>query len=301
MTSRMQGIMQPNINRFKLGAFEVTNILDSTVLRDGLHPKFGAGQPPEPAHALARANRIDPDKFLHPFTPTLVDTGSALVLFDTGNGTLARDIEALRTRLPDGNLRALLPLAGYQPEDVDIVVITHGHPDHIGGLLADGKPAFPNARYVFGAAEFDFWKRGENVREARKANRALFMKMAVPLADRASFLKPGDEVVAGICAVDAAGHSPGMLAYHLESGGERALIWADTVIHYVMALQRPDWHIDVDDDKDKAVAARRRILDMVATDRLWAVGFHMPFPGVGYVEKSGDSYRWVPVSYQLSM
>jgi glyoxylase-like metal-dependent hydrolase (beta-lactamase superfamily II) len=301
MTSRMQGIMQPNINRFRLGAFEVTNILDGIILRDGLHPRFGADQPAEAAHALAHANRIDPDKFLHPFTPTLVDSGKELVLFDTGCGTLARDVEALRTRLPAGQLRSLLPAAGYRPEDIDIVVITHGHPDHIGGLLADGKPAFPNARYVFGAAEFDFWKRGENVREARKANRALFMKMAVPLADRATFLKPGDEVVAGIRAIDAAGHAPGMLAYHLESGGRQALIWADTAIHYVMAVQRPDWHIDVDDDKDKAAATRRRILDMVASDGLWAIGFHMPFPGVGYVEKAAGSYRWVPVSYQLSM
>jgi glyoxylase-like metal-dependent hydrolase (beta-lactamase superfamily II) len=301
MTSRMQGALQPNINRFKLGAFEVTNILDSAVVRSGLHPQFGANQPAEAAYALARANRIDADKYLHPFAPTLVDTGEELVLFDTGNGTLARDIEALRSRLPDGNLWARLPAAGYQLADVDIVVITHGHPDHIGGLLADGKPAFPNARYVFGAAEFEFWKRGENVREARKANRALFMKMAAPLADRATFLKPGDEVVAGITAVDAAGHSPGMLAYHLECEGKRALVWADTAIHYVMAVQQPDWHIEVDDDKDKAVATRRRILDMVATDQLWAIGFHMPFPGVGYVEKSAGSYRWVPVSYQLSM
>jgi len=301
MVGQMQGVMQPNINRFKLGTFEVTNILDSAILRDGLHPKFGADQPAAEAHALARANRIDTDKFLHPFAPTLVNAGKELVLFDTGNGTRARDIEALRTRLPDGHLRQLLPAAGYQPEDIDIVVITHGHPDHIGGLLADGKPAFPNARYIFGAAEFDFWKRGENVRPERKANRELFMKMAAPFADKATFLKPGDEVVSGIRAVDAAGHSPGMLAYHLESGGQRALIWADTAIHYVMTVQRPDWHVDVDDDKDKAVATRKRILDMVAADQLWAVGFHMPFPGVGYVEKSGSGYRWMPVSYQLSI
>jgi len=301
MTSRQQGPVRPELYRFKLGAFEVTNLLDGTILRDGLHPRFGGDQPAEVAHELARANRIDIDKFEHPFAPTLVDTGRELVLFDTGNGNLARDIEAMRTRLPPGNLCALMPKVGYRPEDVDVVVITHGHPDHIGGLTLDGKPAFPNARYVFGAAEFDFWKRGENVREARKANRALFMKMAAPLADKATFLKPGDEVVSGIRAVDASGHSPGMLAYHVESGGKRLLIWADTIIHYVMALQRPDWHIDVDDDPEKATATRKRILDMVATDGLWAVGFHMPFPGIGYVEKAAGSYRWVPASYQFNI
>jgi glyoxylase-like metal-dependent hydrolase (beta-lactamase superfamily II) len=293
--------MRPELYRFKLGAFEVTNVLDGVIMRNELHPRFGGDQTAEAAQALARANRIDPGNFEHPFAPTLVDTGRELILFDTGNGNLARDIEAMRGRLPAGNLCAQLPKLGYRPEDVDIVVLTHGHPDHIGGLTLDGKPAFPNARYVFGSAEFDFWKRGENVREARKANRALFMKMAAPLADKASFLKPGDEVVPGITAVDAAGHSPGMLAYHVESGGKRLLIWADTIIHYVMALQRPDWKIDVDDDPDRAVATRKRILDMVATDGLWAVGFHMPFPGIGYVEKAQGSYRWVPAGYQFNM
>jgi glyoxylase-like metal-dependent hydrolase (beta-lactamase superfamily II) len=92
-----------------------------------------------------------------------------------------------------------------------------------------------------------------------------------------------------------------MMAYHIESGGKRLLVWADTCIHHVMSIQRPEWHIDVDDDKDKAVATRKRILDMVATDRLFVAGFHMPFPGLGHVEMSAGGYRWVPVSYQLDL
>jgi glyoxylase-like metal-dependent hydrolase (beta-lactamase superfamily II) len=297
----IQGEMQPSIYRFKLGGFEIANIMDSKVIREGLHPSFGAEQPAAQAHALCRANRIDPNRFEHPFIPTVVNTGAQLVLFDTGNGALRREHEQLRTRLPDGRLVERLAQAGYQPEDIDVVVVTHGHPDHIGGLTAGGKPVFANARYVFGAAEFDFWKRGENVREARKFNRELFVQIALPLADRASFVKPGDEVVPGIRAVDAAGHSPGLMAYHIESEGRRLLIWADTCIHYVVAVQRPEWPTDVDDDKDKAVATRKRILDMVATDQLFVAGFHMPFPGIGFVERSAGGYRWVPVSYQLNL
>ena len=301
MVSRRLGVKRPQIYRFKLGAFEVTNILDGAIVREGMHPHFGADQSAETVVEFARANRIDTGRFEHHFVPTLVDTGRELILFDTGNGGLARNIANFKGRLPDGDLRALLPAAGYKAEDVDIVVITHGHPDHIGGLTADGAPAFPNARYVFGAAEFDFWKRGDNIREARKVNRELFMKIAAPFAAQATFLDPGGEVVSGIRAVDATGHSPGLLAYHLESEGQRALIWADVAIHYVMSLARPDWQVDVDDIKDKAVATRRRILDMVASDKIWAIGHHMPFPSLGFVDRTNEGYRWVPASYQLNM
>ncbi|HEY4982485.1 MAG TPA: MBL fold metallo-hydrolase [Pseudolabrys sp.] len=300
MPASMQGEMQPTIYRFKFGGFEIANIMDGKVIREGLHPSFGGDRAAQEAQELARANRIEANRYEHPFIPTIVNTGKQLILFDTGNGALRREHEQLRARLPDGHLVARLAAAGYKAEDIDVVVLTHGHPDHIGGLTEAGQPVFPKARYVFGAAEFDFWKRGENVREARKFNRELFVQIAVPLADRATFIKPGDEVVPGIRAVDAAGHSPGLIAFHIESESKRLLIWADTCIHYVMAIQRPEWHIDVDDDKDKAVATRKRILDMVASDQLFVAGFHMPFPGIGSVEKSAGGYRWVPVSYQLN-
>ena len=290
----MQGEMQPTIYRFKLGGFEVATILDGKSMRDGLHPNFGGNASADEVHALARANNIDTNRFEHPYIPTLVNTGKQLVLFDTGNGALRREHEQLRNRLPDGQLVEQMRKAGYRPEDVDVIVTTHGHPDHIGGLTEGGKLVFPKARYVFGAAEFDFWKRGENVREARKFNRELFMKICVPLADRATFIKPGDEVVPGITAVDAAGHSPGLMAFHIESEGKRFMITADTCTQYVMAVQRPEWYFAMDDDKDKAVATRKRILDMVATDKLFFASFHFPFPGIGWVEKTPGGYRWVP-------
>lgn len=301
MPASLHGELQPTIYRFKLGGFEVATILDGKSVRDNLHPNFGGNSTAEEVHALARANNIDTNKFEHPYIPTLVNTGRELVLFDTGNGALAREYEQLSKRLPPGNLVNELAKAGYKPEDVDVIVSTHGHPDHIGGLLEGGKLVFPKARYVFGAAEFNFWKRGESVREARKFNRELFVKICIPLADRSTFIKPDDTVVPGITAIDAAGHSPGLLAFHVESEGKRFMITADTCTQYVMAVQRPEWYFDMDDDKDKAVATRRRILDMAATDRLFVASFHCPFPGIGWIERAQRGYRWVPVSYQLNL
>jgi glyoxylase-like metal-dependent hydrolase (beta-lactamase superfamily II) len=301
VSASFQGELQPSVYRFKVGEFEVTTILDAGAIREGLHPQYGANASADEVHALARANNIDPQRFGHANIPTLVNTGKELILFDTGNGALPREYEQLSKRLPPGQTAARLAMAGYKPADIDIIVATHGHPDHIGGLTEGGKPVFPNARYVFGAAEFDFWKRGENVREARKFNRELFMKICVPLADRSTFIKPGDQVASGITAVDAAGHSPGLLAFHVESGGKRVLIAADTFTHYVMAVQRPEWFFDMDDDKEKAAATRKRILDMVAKDQLFLVSFHMPFPGVGFVEKTQGGHRWVPHSYQFNL
>jgi glyoxylase-like metal-dependent hydrolase (beta-lactamase superfamily II) len=289
----MLGVTRPSIYRFKLGSFEITNILDGYVQGNGPHPTFGNNQPAEAVQAYAKSQGLPPARMENVYVNTLVNTGKELVLFDVGNGKARM---ATAGKLPD-----LLVTAGYKPEQVDVVVVTHGHPDHIGGLMEGGKPVYPNARYVFGEAEFDYWKKGENIGEARKANREQFMQVAAPFGEKATFLKGEGEVVPGIRAMPVFGHSPGMMAFHIESDGQRLLNWADVANHYIMSLQQPEWHVGFDHDKEMGVATRKRVLDMVSNDKLPVVGYHMPFPSVGFVEKTGTSYRWMPASYHFNL
>lgn len=159
--------------------------------------------------------------------------------------------------------------------------------------------AFPNARYVIGQREFDEWKSGANIPQQRHENRDLFMRLVVPLADNMTFLDPDQDVVPGIRAIASFGHSLGHMSYLVESEGKLCLIWGDVTNHYVFSFQKPDWRVAFDDDPAQATETRKRILDMAATDKLLVIGFHMPFPAVGYVALQNGGYRWVPASYQL--
>lgn len=289
----MQEPMRPSVYRFRLGEFEITTLLDGAVQLDGPHPIFGADQTTEAVAAHAEENFLSSDRMEISFTPTLVNTGEQLVLFDSGNGPKG---------FAEGRLVDVLVTAGYTPEQVDAVVITHFHGDHIGGLMLDGAPAFPNASYVTNAVEYDFWSHDDRLAGPTENTARLVQSNVVPLAERTTFIGDGAEVVPGITAVAAFGHTPGHTAYLIESAGRRLLLWADTSNHYVLSVQKPDWHVGFDMDKEAAVATRKRLFDMAAAERLPVTGYHMPFPAVGFVEALPDgSYRWVQTSYQLHL
>jgi glyoxylase-like metal-dependent hydrolase (beta-lactamase superfamily II) len=289
----MLGPSRPTHYRFGLGAFEVTMLLDGARQLDGPYPIFGENQDPDEVAAYAEENFLPGDRMEISFAPVLVNTGTDLVLFDAGNAAGGQ---------PDvGNLAGRLEAAGYSADQIDILVVTHCHPDHIGGLMTDGQPSFPNARIAIGQVEYDWWTSDAPIGTPREGLVGLIQSNVVPLADNTTFLDDGDDVVSGITAMAAFGHSPGHMAFHIESEGRRFLIFADATNHYVMSLQRPDWHVVFDQDKDMAIESRRRILDMLAGERIPAAGYHMPFPAVGYVERTDESYRWVPASYQLNL
>ena len=267
-------------NRFKLGAFEVTTLLVGTRVGDKPQETFGTNASPEDFAALSAANFIPADRTQNFFTPTLVNTGAELILFDTGLAA-------------EGTLSALTA-AGITPDQVDTVVLTHMHGDHIGGLMgADGvTPTFANARYLTGATEHNYWSGAANEG---------FDKNVKPLNDRIAFLDDGGTVASGITGMNAFGHSPGHMVYHIESDGQRLMITADTANHYVWSLQKPDWEVRFDADKPAASAARKQVFGMIATDRIPFIGYHMPFPGIGFVEAKDDGFRFVPASYQLML
>ncbi|MFN3577007.1 MAG: MBL fold metallo-hydrolase [Tabrizicola sp.] len=277
---KMQGSGFAPWNRFKLGAFEVTTLLAGTRSGDKPQETFGTNASPEEFAALSAANFIPADRTQNFFTPTVVNTGAEIVLFDTGLSA-------------EGTLAAMAA-AGLSPDMVDVVVLTHMHGDHIGGVMgADGTtPTFANARYVTGGVEHNHWSGAANEGFDRNVR---------PLNDRFAFLDDGGSVASGITAVAAFGHSPGHMAYQVESEGQRLMITADTANHYVWSLQKPDWEVRFDMDKAAAAATRKQIFGQIAADRIPFIGYHMPFPGVGYVEAMGDGFRYVPASYQLML
>lgn len=265
-------------NRFKLGNFEVTTLLAGTRAGDKPQETFGMNATPEDFAAISAANFIPADMTQNFFTPTLVNTGTELVLFDTGLSA-------------EGTLAALTA-AGISADQVNVVVLTHMHGDHIGGLMgADGvTPTFANARYVTGSVEHNNWSAAGNEG---------FDKNVKPLNDKITFLDDGGSPLSGITAMAAAGHTPGHMIYMVESEGQRLAITADTANHYVWSLQRPDWEVRFDADKAAAAATRKQVFGMIAADRIPFIGYHMPFPGVGFIEAQGEGFRYVPASYQL--
>lgn len=290
------GAWQPRHWRYKVGAFEVTTIADSEAFIDGPFPLIGGNAAEEDVRRLMRENLLPEGRYQPGFSPTLVNTGRELVLFDTGNGE-----NGFVPRPEGGWLARELAPAGFKAEDVDVIVLSHGHPDHVGGLMEGGKPLFPNARYVIGQIEYDYWAPdGKHAGELEKMA-AVFRANTKAIADRFTFLKPGDDVVPGIRAVEAYGHTPGHLNFLIESGGKAIYFWGDCAHHQVASLAQPDWHCVFDIDKEQGAATRKRVYDMLATERLPIIGYHMPFPSVGYVERQGSAYRWLPHSYQLNL
>ena len=294
--AEMKGQQVPGFYRFKLGAFEITVLSDgSYTLPTSL---LGTNVPPEKVKAFLEKNLMDPDERVSHVNIPLINTGKELVLVDVGGGM---------NWMPNaGKLTDNMRASGYEPEDVDKVILTHGHPDHIWGLIDEFEeaPRFPNAEYFMSAAEWDFWTTDKAMNTLPEA----FLGFAVgaknhlpPVAEKTRRIKPGEEIIPGVVTLDTPGHTNGHMSVVIESKGESLLVTADTMTHPYISFEHPDWWPRTDLDSKMAEKSRRSMLEMAATDKHLTLVYHVSFPGLGHVARAGSAYRWVPAIWQWEL
>jgi glyoxylase-like metal-dependent hydrolase (beta-lactamase superfamily II) len=284
----------PGFYRSRIGDFEVTTILDGTIGLDTSQLLTNV-DPKHTEELLAR-------QFLQKTVETSVDaflinTGSRLVLVDTGaGGYFGPTVGKLLT-----NLRA----AGYTPDQIDDVLITHMHSDHIGGLVVDGKRAFPNAVVHADQHDADYWlstaERDKAPAEAKGSFQAA-MASIQPYVDAKKFVpfEAGATIVPGVRSIATHGHTPGHTAYAVESKGEKLVLWGDLL--HVAAVQFPEPSVTIrfDSDSKAAEAQREKALQEAATQGYWVGIAHVAFPGIGHVRAADKGYVWVPANYSAN-
>lgn len=244
------------------------------------------GVDPAEASAVAGPLGVDAGDLAVSVNAFAIVAPQALYLVDTGNGTI---------RGPGlGHLVRALAGAGLRPDDVDAVLMTHMHGDHVAGLYDGDRSVFPNAEMIVSQAERAFWDAPEQLDELQRGQLDMARRGFAVHAGRTTLADPGAEVVPGVTMVALPGHTPGHVGYRVD-GADPLLIWGDVVHVPALQMARPDWYFRFDVDPETAIATRRRILDEVASDGIRVTGAHMPFPGFARVERSGGAYAYRPV------
>ncbi|WP_051356975.1 MBL fold metallo-hydrolase [Azorhizobium doebereinerae] len=285
--------LPPVAYRYSVGSVTVTALPDGTrtiPLPDG----FVRNQPQAAVKAALRAAFLPDDQLTIYFNPLLLEIAGRRVLIDTGFGPQAEPSTM-------GRLHHTLESVGVAAATINTVVISHFHLDHINGLLAaDGTPAFPNAQVLVPEREWDFWLDEGAASRAPDAQKPAFANARRVFAAVESHVNRYDwdqEVLPGLTAIGTPGHTPGHTSFMLTSGADRLFIQSDLTNTPYLFVRNPGWHAMFDMDPDLAEASRRRMLEIVAAERLLVAGFHFPFPGAAHLEKDGDGYRFVPVPW----
>jgi len=281
------GALSAAPQRLKLGEFEIT------VLSDGhltVPTRFLARNASEAE--IASAIGVGSATVTPPCNVTLVRTPSEAILIDVGSGP---------HYMPGaGKLAENMEAAGIDRHSISKVVLSHAHPDHLWGLLDDfdDTPMFPNASYLISAAELSFWLAQDAISrlpEDRQNFAAGARRNLERIKEKLETIKPGQEIAAGMQVLDTSGHTAGHICVELSSGRQGVVVLSDALTHPIISFAHPDWMPAADrHDPQRAAAVRKTLLDKIATDRERVIGFHLPFPGIGIVERSGSSYRFVP-------
>lgn len=259
---------QAEARSFKLGIFEITALHDAQFVRPNDGKTFGVGHTPEEIAEVLKGAGAPTDTVTLSVDALVVKTRRRLVLIDTGVG---------------GALQQSLAKAGYKPSEFTDVLITHSHPDHVGGLVKDGKLVFPKAEIRMSGAEWAYAKKTAAIAE--------IVKVITP---KVRTFHPGASVLPGIESVPLPGHTPGHVGYEIFSGSHRMLDIGDTAHSSILSLAKPDWPIAFDGDADRGEKNRIDTLNKLARTHELIFAPHFPFPGVGYIKADGDHFKWDP-------
>ena len=271
------------VHRFQLGDFVCWSISDGTRVYPA--KAFFANAPQaELAGALERHGLTA--ELTTPFNALLVNTGAQRILVDIGNGAVVDTV---------GKLLVNLRMAGFTPQDVDTVILTHGHADHAGGAINNAnQPAFPNARYLLSRPEWDYWISDDTALRIGESRLKPTWRIFNALQDRVSLIEPDAEIAPCIRALPAPGHTPGNIAVEIMSAHQR-LVYIPDVFAHPIHLEHPDWNIVADADPERAITTRRCFLKLLCMDDALVLGYHFSPPGLGRVIALGDVWAWQAV------
>lgn len=274
--------------------------IELTVIQDGgigfPSPFLAVNAPEEDVVALMHENSLGAE-----FAPlsvgiALIRSGDRLVLMDTGSGRSAFTTEFFGDNI--GHLAPSLDAIGVSPEDITDVILSHYHPDHLGGTSSEGNLLFPNAQHYLPQIEWDFLQ-SDGIDEFLVPFVGFAHQQLEPLVandGQLAFYGDEDELVSGIQAIETLGHSAGHHSFLLESNNQQLLLPFDVFPHHILHLRHPEWFGGVDQIPDVAVATRQQLLARAADEQLPTLSFHFPFPGVGMIARDQDAYRFIPTS-----
>ena len=282
----------PYYYRFKHGSMQGTVISDG-ILPLGEPSASFLGTSKEEVGQMLTSNFLDPSNVILEQNILVLNTGSHVVLFDTGMGQ--SQIFGPTT----GQMMHNLEVAGIDPASVDAILCTHGHCDHVWGIMTDdGQRNFPNAQIYISQADFDFWTDEAKLTVTEPSYMKLFVEGArnnlLPNRDRIVFFKDGEEFLPGIQAMSAPGHTVGHTMFLMTSDGQTMAAIGDTTHHHVLLLEKPLMEFAYDTDPKQSAQTRYRILDMLAAERMPMIAYHFPWPGIGHIAKHGEGFRYYP-------
>ncbi len=267
--------------RFAVGDFKVTSISDGMLTIPT--NVFATNASQTSIDAVLETVGLTTEPAQAPMNVALLETSDSLILFDTGG----KDLGPI-----GGQLTTALSQLGHAPEDITHVVFTHAHPDHVGGTIdADGNPIFSQAQHFMSETEWTHWLSQEG------ANAEFITSHILPLENQMTLFQGDEEILPGIYAISTPGHTPGHMAYSLSSNDEKLVLTGDVSNHYVLSLKKPDWHLAFDSNPEKAVETRIAFFNHLADAGTKVLGYHFPFPGVGYVVASRtfeNQWSWLP-------